>query len=581
MASFLDNLKFVNPFSKAFRQNDLINQEIQRQIESNSQGMSEIEYDFFSPHTKYNIPGYAYGDYTNTGINFNQIFIDKRQRIAKYREMSYYPEISEGLDIISDESIVEDSEGNIIHLNIKKELPKRVEKLFTKEFEYVSKDVFDVNENLYDLFLKWLIEGELYVELILDKKRKNVIGYKVLPAFTTYPVYNPTGSIKGFLQNVYDERTGKDDLKAFESNQVVYVHYGKYGRNLLDIRGYLETSIRTYNQLKNLEDSLVVYRLVRAPERRVWNIEVGRMPSHKAEEYIRKIIHKYKRQLNYNPATGAIDSSRNVQSLSEDFWFARREGSGTNVETLQSGMNLGELEDVRYFQGKMYKTLKIPKTRWDPQLGQQSYQSGREMDRDELKFSLFIIRLQKRFRKLIKDTFMEQLKFKFGKDAKIKKYINSNFFDVYFTQANFFKEIKDLELLESRLNILGTAITYAINEDEPNNPLARELVLRDYFMMSDEEWAKNQRLLKKEKKAIEDMPSDEDEEGDEGDEGDEEGGSPEKKPEGPEKPPPEEAPREPEEEEESLEMPGDRSYHKNSKLVKDFLKRPRKTKKVL
>ena len=180
---------------------------------------------------------------------------------------------------------------------------------------------------------------------------------------------------------------------------------------MLDVRGYLESVIRIYNQLKSLEDSLIVYRLVRAPERRVWNIEVSRLPHQKAEEYIKGLIHKYKRKHTYNPADGSVDSSRNVQSLAEDFWFAKREGQGTNVETLASGMNLGELDDVKYFLAKMYKALQIPKTRWSPDLQPSNYSTGRELDREELKFTFFINSMQKQFKKVIKDCFMEQIKF--------------------------------------------------------------------------------------------------------------------------------------------------------------------------
>jgi hypothetical protein len=159
----------------------------------------------------------------------------------------------------------------------------------------------------------------------LIKTGKKLIGYKVLPAHATFPIYSDKGIIIGYGQSVKNNETGKPDVIPFTPNQVSYVNWGRYGKDLLDVRGYLEASVRTYNQLKNLEDSLIVYRLVRAPERRIWNVEVGRIPTQKADALIRKIIHKYKKQSNYNSNTGEIDQSRNVQSLAEDFWFSKRD----------------------------------------------------------------------------------------------------------------------------------------------------------------------------------------------------------------------------------------------------------------
>jgi len=599
-----DNLKFLNPFSAPFKANKTLDDLITKQLEDNSVGMSVTEYDMNAMGMGAPNVGAGFGDFSTRVVDFNQIFINKRQRIAKYREMSFYPEISEALDIMCDEAIVENHEGVITHLEIRKELPKRVERLMREEFKYVTDVALNVGDNLYGLYKKWLIEGELYVEIILDDSKKNIIGYKILPAFTTFPVYSKTGVVKGFLQSMVDEQ-GTEIMQPMESNQVAYVHWGNVGKDLLDVRGYLESSIRPYNQLKNLEDALIVYRLVRAPERRVWNIEVGRQPNAKAEEYIKKIIHKYKRKLNYDPNTGSILSSRNVQSLAEDFWFAKRDGQGTSVETLAGGMNLGELDDVRYFLAKMYKSLKLPKTRWDSQLGQQSYTTGRELDREELKFNLFVIQTQKRFKKMIKDIFMQQIKFKYKDDKKMKKYLLSSLYDVDFTQANFFKEIKDLELMETRLNILGTAIAYMNSPDEPNNPLAREMVLRHYFQMSDQEYDLNKELLEKERKENLEIRDEEDEREDEreiakkgnGEEEPEEpeepevDGTPQDKNLEPDKDEPEKKPEKKpnpfaKKNDKDKEKEEDSEYHgydniMPSKKMKDFLKKKKKNRKKL
>ena len=576
--SIFQNLKFINPFSKPFTQNKTLEDNIIKQLEKNSQGMDVTEYDLNSMGFGSTVVGAGYSTYSTQVIDFNSVFSTKKIRIAKYREMSYYPEISEALDSVCDDAIVRDPEGKIVHLNIKKEFPQRIRKIFLDEFDDVAENILK-NDKMHGLFKKFLIEGELFVEWILNNKKDRILGYKILPAFTTFPVYSKTGEIKGFLQSILDDQ-GQEKMLPFEANQVSYVHWDQVGKNLLDIRGYLESAIRVYNQLKSLEDSLIVYRLVRAPERRVWNIEVGRLPNKKAQEFIKGVIHKYKRNHTYKSSDGSVDSERNVQSLAEDFWFAKRDGQGTNVETLASGMNLGEMDDVKHFLAKMYKTLKIPKTRWSPDVQPSNYTTGRDIDREELKFSLFVNRAQNMFKKLIKDCYFEQMKFKYKKDPRMKKYLKSSNFDVIFTQANFFKEIKDLELMETRLNILGTAIAYVTNTDEPNNPLSMELVLKKYFQMSDEEYALNERLKKKERdknKEIKDEYGETEEDENKPGLGGGLGSADKDGPKPDEEEPEEKEPEEKEPEEESYGQ--DNVYMSNN--VKDFLKRPRKTKKVL
>lgn len=579
--SIFDKLKFINPFSKPFSQNKTLEDKIIRQLEDNSVGMDVTEYDLNSMGMGSAV-GAGYGTFSTNVIDFDTIFSTKKTRINKYIEMSYYPEIGEGMDAVCDDAIVRDPTGKIIHLNIKKEFPPRIRKNFLDTFDTFSESVLKT-DNMHGLFKKFLIEGELYIEWILNNNKNKIIGYKILPAYTTFPVYGKTGEIKGYLHSVIGDN-GQGKMVPIESNQVSYIHWDSIGKNLLDIRGYLESAVRVYNQLKSLEDSLIVYRLVRAPERRVWNIEVGRLPNQKAQEFIKGVIHKYKRNLTYKSSDGSVDSERNVQSLAEDFWFAKRDGQGTSVETLASGMNLGELDDVKHFMAKLYKTLKIPKTRWSPDVQSSSYTTGKDIDREELRFSLFVVRAQNMFKRFIKEGFMEQMKFKYKNDAKMKKYLFSSNIDIDFTQANFFKEIKDLELMEIRLNILGTALAFVTNTNEPNNPLSMELVLRKYFQMSDDEYDLNDRLKQKEREQnqkIKDEFGDE-EDGEDIKDGDGLGGGmggglgksdvDDKKPESDKKP----------DDQETKDQ--EESYGKDihmSQKAKDFLKKPRKINKVL
>lgn len=499
--------KFIpNSFSKYFATNRGSKEESRnRQVTSNSQGQSQEEFDGWKAADPQDIGA----DFFTGQVLFGQIFTDKKNRISKYREMSMYPEIADAIDIVVDDAILENDKGEIIKLNLKKNIPKHVERKIRREWTYIVHDVLKFNEQGWDLFRKWLIESELYLEIILNKKGNNVIGVKVMPPFTVLPVYNGTRIVK-FVQTRKNPAANSNEVNIpFEPNQVAYANYGMYGSNLLDVRGYLEAAIRTYNQLKNLEDALVVYRLVRAPERRVWNIDVGRMPKGKAEEYIKKLINKYKKQSIYDPATGAVNSAQNIQALTEDFWFAKSEGKGTEVTTLQSGMTLGELDDVNYFLRKLYKTLKMPRSRWeDPGSVFGAGKIG-EITREEIKFSRFIERQQQRFQKIILDVFYEQLKFK---DIE-KKYISSEFFDVEFTESNLFKTYKELEIIEAKFNIWDSVSQHIYNEDQSTGAFSREYALKNFFGMTDEEYDANLTLIKTEAgRKFEDMLTDKEKE---------------------------------------------------------------------
>ena len=365
-----------NPFSKFFRFGRLVDDNIKNEKEKavNSQGFSQEQIDFgYSSFMNF---GYAEGDanygLSSIAIQFDQYFRLKSQRIFKYREMSNYPDINDGLDMICDEAMVEDSDGDYIKLKLQEEVPEHIEEQLRDMWSYILNDVLSFKETGWELFRRWLIDGELYLELILNDDGDDIIDFKMLPAFTMTPVYDDNSTIAGFVQtpnylyNVNDsggvgmsdsakssfgdtgggnfaydtDGDGVDDSQEikFDKDQVAYVNYGYTGRNKLDVRGFLESSIRIYNQLKYLEDAVVVYRIVRAPERRIWNIGVGRMPKGKAEEYIQGLIQRYRKNVYYDPSTGAMDASKNFQAMTEDYWFAKDEnGYGTDVTSLPGG----------------------------------------------------------------------------------------------------------------------------------------------------------------------------------------------------------------------------------------------------
>lgn len=505
--SVFDRMFHFNTFAKYFKDAKTNERHIEEEGIKNSQGISEVEMQLQNSYASQRADGYAEtAGVVYTGVAWDQYFTNKVTRILKYREMAFFPEISDAIDMICDEAVIPDANGNTISLDLNKEVPRHIEEHIRDIWDYLISNVFAFNDVGWELFRKWLIDSEMYIEMILNDEGNNIIDYKVLSPLTMMPIYRDN-KIIGYVQTLqnnvlgqnqsggYSGETEKQKSITFDKDQILYSNYGLYSEGM-DSRGYLESAIRTYNQLRNLEDSLVIYRLVRAPERRVWNIATGRMPKGKAEEYIKGMIQRYKKRIIYDPETGGMSSTQNVQALTEDFWFAKNEtGEGTTVETIGGGMHLGELEDINYFLKKLYKTLKLPRSRWDDSAG-TNYSSGKsgELLREEVKFSRYVERLQNRFSRLILDAFLTLLSFR-GVDDK---YIDETFFNIEFTSSNLFKQYKEMELNESRFGLLASINEFVYDkENNPNGYFAPEFVLKDVIMFSDHMYQKNMDMLEK------------------------------------------------------------------------------------
>ena len=291
------DLNYYNPFSKFFLKSRLASEDdMEEQYIKNSQGISQEDLEFDMLYGRQSSQGFGI---VNTQAIFKTIFTSKQQKIAIYREMANFPEIKDSIDTICDEAITANENGQYIGLQINEEIPLREEQIIRKTFNYVVNDVFKFKERGWDLFKRWLIESELYLEVILDKGGTKIIGVKPLPAAITNPVYEGN-VIKKYIQTSIQtsipgsRNSEKMGDRFFETNQVLYINSGEYGTSYLDVRGYLESTIRTYNQLRSLEDALIIYRIVRAPERRLWNIEVGKLQSGRAEEFLKGVIQKYR-----------------------------------------------------------------------------------------------------------------------------------------------------------------------------------------------------------------------------------------------------------------------------------------------
>ena len=494
----------LNPFSSFFlRSKNKIEAEREDQMQRNSQGISQEEevlidamQTAYSGGNNYGIAG----NFNSTNTAFRSVFSNKTQKIVTYKEMSYFPEIVDALSIICDEAITPDEYGHYVKLKILKEIPAREEKHIRKVFDYIYNDVLKFEKRGWEMFRSWLIESELFLEKVLNDKGTKIVGVKVLPAANTYPIYEGN-VIKKFVQTTKKVNRFRLDQVAtyettFEHDQICYLNYGMYGVNPLDIRGYLEPSIRTWNMLRNLEDAVVIYRITRAPERRLWNVEGGRIPPGKGEEFLRNLIARYKKDFNYDPTTGSVDSKKLFQALTHDFWFLKREGSGTDVQVLQSGMNLGEIEDVNYMLRKLYKTLNIPRSRWEDTMNTVATgMAPGEITREEVKFSRFIGRLRNRFKHIFIDLLTTQLRLYNQID---QKYTQEKLFDIEFCEENVFAEQKHLMNLKSRLEVASMMSQDIATKENPNGLWPKRFVMDKVFSMDDDQFQSLQNMIAEE-----------------------------------------------------------------------------------
>ena len=398
---------------------------------------------------------------------------DKTGRVRDYRIMSAYSEVAEALDEICDETINENDVGEIARINFENiDLDVTDKKNLEDEF-YKFIDFFDLKQKGWQYFRQLLIEGEIFFELILHDEytHEGVLGSINLPAELIDPVYNNIQNmlVKGYIYKkpIFSEtqpnKVERYDFIPMDSNQIVYVNSGVYNETKEFVTPFLENARRPFRQLSLIEDAIVIYRLVRAPERLVFNVDVGNMAPPKAEAYLRKLIQNYWSRKTFDMDQSDVVKKFNPQSMLDAFWFAKRQGSeGTSVTQLPGGSNLGELADLMYFIKKLYKALKVPTTRIDPE--DRTVDTSTTL-REELKFAKFVIRQQQRFAAGIKKGFITHLKLRNMWD----KYdlCETNFDIIFNVPTNFFelRESQRLELKATNFNNLASnefvSATYA------------------------------------------------------------------------------------------------------------------------
>jgi len=444
----------------------------------------------------------ASGGYFGTYLDLDSSFKTENDLITRYREMAMQPELESAIDDIVNEAIIHDEKGKSITIILDDlDQPDNIKDMIRAEFDEILR-LLDFSNNGNDLFRRWYIDGRLYYQVLIDEKQPK-IGIRELIYLDPRKVKKVrildkkkdprtgieviTGSRDFYIYNEKATQTGQTFVSSpsdagvkIAADAVVNVNSGLMDPKRSMVLSYLHKAIKPLNQLRMVEDAIVIYRISRAPERRVFYIDVGNMPKIKSEQYLRDIMTKFRNKVVYDSATGEVKDDRKFMSMMEDFWIPRRgEGKSTEITTLPAGQNLGELSDVRYFEQKLYKSLNVPVSRLESQTG---FSLGRatEITRDELKFMKFIDRLRAKFTLMFDELMERQLALKgicsVDEWNELKQKIHYDFL-----KDNNFAELKNTELLSSRLQIMTQIDPYV------GTYFSKSWIRRNVLNMNEEE----------------------------------------------------------------------------------------------
>tara|TARA_R110000868_G_scaffold5669_4_gene33503 strand:+ start:7296 stop:9092 length:1797 start_codon:yes stop_codon:yes gene_type:complete len=448
------------------------------------------------------------GDKRFSEIMYANIQKDKPARIRDYRVMAAFAEVSEALDEICDEIINKNSNGDIVTIKIvNATVPDYIESNILKEFQkFIS--FYELERKGWGYFRQLLVEGEIYFEHIIHEKyaEEGILGIIQMPSELIDPVYSNVQNVmvKGFLYRkpVFDPNNPLKqigtDMIPIDKNQATYINSEIWNENKTMHLPFIENARRSYRQLSLVEDSVVIYRLVRAPERLVFNVDVGNMPAPKAEAYLRKLIQNYWSSKTFDNQQGGVVQKFNPQSMLDAFWFAKRTGSeGTDVKQLPGGANLGELKDLDYFVKKLFKSLKVPTSRLSPEA---AYKDGADMLREELKFARFIIRLQQIFAAGLKSAFITHLQLKgILKESELKE----QNIDISFNVPTNFYELRESQRMEGKV---GNFTNLASQESMSPSYLQKKMLgWSEIDIKANREFLRNDKAFKWELAQIESM----------------------------------------------------------------------------
>ena len=445
--------------------------------------------------SNYYVSSGFYGQY----VDIEGVYKNEADLVRRYREMSLHPECDSAIEDVVNEAIVSDLNDSPIQIELSNvPASDKLKDIIRKEFKYL-KEIMDFDKKAHEIFRNWYIDGRIYYHKVIDLKKpqdgikevryidplkiryirklkkdkqentlsaqiRSVLTKDQIENFTNpdvdeYYLYDPNVGYSATQSSLHGSMSAQAKAIKLSNDSVVYVTSGLVDRNKQTVLSYLHKAIKSLNQLRMIEDSLVIYRLSRAPERRLFYIDVGNLPKIKAEQYMRDVMNRYRNKLVYNADTGEIKDDRKYMAMLEDYWLPRREGGrGTEVTTLPGGQNLGELSDIEYFQKKLYKSLGVPSTRLDSGGGFNLGRSS-EILRDELKFTRFVGRLRKRFSQVFIDLLKTQLILK-NIVTPEDWTILADHIQFDYLYDNHFADLKKNELLNDKLAVVAAMDPY-------------------------------------------------------------------------------------------------------------------------
>jgi hypothetical protein len=400
--------------------------------------------------------------------------------INRYRDISLYPDCDSAIEDIVNEAVAAEDDEEVVKVNLDKvELSKSIKLAIEQEFKNVL-NLLDFNSKSHDIFKRWYVDGKVYYHKIVDlnqpkqgiKELRYIDPRKIKKVRQVHKKKDPASGVE-FIENidefyVYNEKglitAVPNTPGATQGLKIAPDSIAMCTSGLLDldknlVLGHLHKAIKVVNQLRMVEDSLVIYRMTRAPERRIFYIDVGNLPKAKAEQYVKGIMNQYRNKVTYDAATGEVRDEKKTLSMLEDFWMPRREGGkGTEITTLDGGQNLGEIQDINYFQNKLYQALNVPVSRMKPESG-MNFGRQSEISRDELKFSKFISRLRMKFSELFDDLLRTQLLLKGIMSEQDWTNIKEQIF-YKFTEDVYLSEAKEAEIMRNRIDLLNQINPY-------------------------------------------------------------------------------------------------------------------------
>ena len=466
---------------------------------------------------------YLSSGFFGTSLDIEGVYRTEFDLLKRYREMALHPECDSAIEDIVNEAIVSDTNDSPVQIDLDNlNASDGIKKKIREEFKYIL-ELLDFDKKSHEIYRNWYVDGKIFYHKVIDLKNPqegiqelryidpmkmkyvkqqkkiekdryritnintdNPMDYE-FPEIEEYFIYNPklthvTGNPSGF--------GGSNGIKMTKDS-VTYCTSGLVDRNKGNTLSYLHKAIKSLNQLRMIEDSLVIYRLSRAPERRIFYIDVGNLPKVKAEQYLRDVMMRYRNKLVYDATTGEVRDDKKFMSMLEDFWLPRREGGrGTEITTLPGGQNLGEITDIEYFKKKLFRSLNVPPSRMD---GEGGFNLGRssEILRDEVKFSKFVSRLRKRFSYVFSDMLRTQLILKNIITPEDWRMMDEHI-QYDFLYDNHFAELKDAELLNERLNMVQVAEPYI------GKYFSQDYVRRKILRQTDEEIIDQDKMISKE-----------------------------------------------------------------------------------